>query len=129
MCEYAQQLHAAGYTVTSRWINGSHETDDVATDEDRRRLATEDMCDLWDADIVLNFTEPVRKMNNSRGGRHVEMGLALAWNKAIILVGPRENVFHYLVTHSPCENFEQATQLLTVSFPVNPPPPPAAERP
>jgi hypothetical protein len=31
------------------------------------------------------------------GGRHVEFGLALAQGKRVIIVGPRENVFHYLL--------------------------------
>lgn len=32
----------------------------------------------------------------SRGGRHVEFGMALALGKRVIVVGPRENVFHLL---------------------------------
>jgi hypothetical protein len=34
------------------------------------------------------------------GGRHVEFGLALAQGKRMIMVGPRENVFHYLLPDS-----------------------------
>lgn len=32
----------------------------------------------------------------SRGGRHVEFGMALAMDKRLVVVGPRENVFHLL---------------------------------
>ena len=48
------------------------------------------------ADAVIVFTE----MPNSvlaTGGSHVEFGLALAQGKRVIVVGPRENVFHYLL--------------------------------
>lgn len=39
----------------------------------------------------------------SRGGRHVEYGIALALEKAVIVVGPQENIFHLLpqVEHYP----------------------------
>jgi hypothetical protein len=35
-------------------------------------------------------------MGNSRGGRHVEFGYALGARKAIMVVGPLENVFYCL---------------------------------
>ena len=33
---------------------------------------------------------------SARGGRHVEFGLALAAGKRLCIVGPRENIFHFL---------------------------------
>ena len=48
-----------------------------------------------DADGTRCFAEQPRE-TNTRGGRHVEFGLAVADEKRIILVGPRENVFHFL---------------------------------
>ena len=51
------------------------------------------------ADGVIVFTG----MPNSvlaTGGSHVEFGLALAQGKRVIVVGPRENVFHYLLPES-----------------------------
>lgn len=96
MREFAAYLRARGEEVTSRWIEGSHELGDHPTDEGRRRLATEDLEDLKAADAVIAFSEEPRTMSNARGGRHVEFGLAIAMGKQIIVVGPRENVFHYL---------------------------------
>lgn len=111
MQAYATVLREAGDEITSRWINGSHqvldgqligteleasvESGNHGTVSQRMRFATEDWNDLTSADIVINFTEQPRSAN-SRGGRHVEFGAALALGLRCIIVGPRENVFHCL---------------------------------
>ncbi len=51
------------------------------------------------ADAVIIFTE-IPNTILATGGRHVEFGLALAQGKRVIIVGPRENVFHYLLPDS-----------------------------
>lgn len=61
--------------------------------------------DLLTADCVVSFTEAPRS-SNSRGGRHVEHGMAVALGKRIVVVGHRENVFHCL----PEVEFFQAWQ-------------------
>lgn len=94
--QYAALLRAEGHLVTSRWHAGGHELSDVATDTDRARLAMEDAGDLALADTVIAFTEAPDSPGRNRGGRHVEFGIALEQRKRIIIVGPRENVFHYL---------------------------------
>lgn len=92
-------LDALGYTVTSRWINGGHELTKEGSTEaheaERIRYAQEDMADLLAADIVISFTEEPRT-TKTRGGRHVEFGVALATGKRAIVIGHRENVFHTL---------------------------------
>ena len=96
MRRYREDLKALGHTVTSRWINGEHEMSNDSADEGQtRRFAEEDWDDLVGADCVISFTEPPRS-TNSRGGRHVEFGIALGLGLGVIVVGPRENVFHYL---------------------------------
>lgn len=97
---YREQLEALGHTVTSRWLNGVRQISDdglsaEAKAEERTRLACEDWQDLMDSDICISFTETPRG-TNSRGGRHVEFGAALARGKLSIVIGPRENVFHCL---------------------------------
>lgn len=107
MQEYAKQLQEIGYQITSRWINGGHDTVDANNDLDKSRFAVEDVEDLFNADTVINFTEDPRQevTGRGRGGRHVELGLALAGyydrygmrsTLRIIVVGHRENVFHWL---------------------------------
>lgn len=101
LCEYKSILEALyAVEVTSRWLLGNHQVDDAglsqeAKAEERERFAVEDFEDLMAADCVMSFTETPRS-TNSRGGRHVEFGMALAAGKRCIVIGPRENVFHCL---------------------------------
>src|SRR5260370_22529594 len=62
-------------------------------------IARQDCEDLMAADAVIIFTE-IPNTILATGGRHVEFGLALAQGKRVIIVGPRENVFHYLLPDS-----------------------------
>ena len=100
MREIAAFLRNIGHEITSRWIKGNHQISDdglstEAKQEERMRFATEDLDDLMNADLCLNFTEKPRG-TNSRGGRHVEFGIALSAGKKVVVIGPRENVFHCL---------------------------------
>ena len=104
---YAEILKQQGHEITSRWINGGHELSDVATDRDRARLAKEDFHDLLQSDVVIAFTEEPRKPSTQRGGRHVEFGIAIAYQKKIIIYGPKENVFHYLPRVKQCDTITQ----------------------
>jgi hypothetical protein len=111
-----------GHTVTSRWLNGKHQIDAVGTPigdqgeklvegdggantpeaaQLRSHFVTEDVADVSAADLVLSFTEPPRSALGNRGGRHVEFGLGLGLGKQLIVVGHRENLFHWL----PCVKF------------------------
>ena len=119
LCGYRVDLARAGITVTFRWLNGSHQLDnqgvpigdngerrfemgDPAVGHLRTHFATEDVADVLSADMLVAFTEEPRS-SSSRGGRHVEMGLALGAGKQIAVIGPRENVFCWLpqVEHYP----------------------------
>lgn len=101
MRDYRSQLERWGYKVTSRWIDGGHQLskEELGDEAEKKRsqFALEDFADLEDADTVINFTEEPRA-TNSRGGRHVEFGYALGLGYRVIVIGPRENVFHCL----PC---------------------------
>lgn len=88
-------------TVTARWIDchegsapESRTAEQLRTDPAGSSVyALHDLEDLREADTVISFTDG---SNSSKGGRHVEFGAALACGKRVILVGPRENVFHTL---------------------------------
>ena len=93
----AEELEARGVEVTSRWFRGSHAWSgvpdgDLPLDE-QARFALEDLDDIDVADGFVCFTQE-EGSPYSRGGRHVELGYALAWGKPIFLFGPRENVFY-----------------------------------
>lgn len=122
---YRDFFQARGITVTSRWLDGGHTLDDrglsiEAEASERTRFALEDWSDLMAANVVISFTEQPRS-SNSRGGRHVEFGGALAAKKKCIVIGPRENVFHCL---PQVEVFRDWAEFRTVCFPMlkgNPP--------
>ena len=88
----ADKLSALGHEITSHWLDGSY---DGTTPAEIASYAQIDCGDIMEADTCISFTEEPRKTNN-RGGRHVEFGMALALGKRCIVVGHRENVFHYL---------------------------------
>lgn len=86
------------------------EGDDGGMSEKAKRLRAgfvqEDVTDMLAASVIVSFTEPPRTVHN-RGGRHVEFGFCLGFNWAsrrldnsleyrLIVVGYRENLFHYL---------------------------------
>ena len=108
LCTYRDQLQARGHEVTSRWLGGPEQLDtdgnplgqdreamfergDPAMDELRVMFAGNNVDDIADADMLILFTGGGR-----RGGSHVEMGIAIGLNKRLAIVGPRENVFHWL---------------------------------
>ena len=108
---YAADLATIGIEVRARWLLGLHQ---YGADADRAQLdlgkdaemaarfATEDVDDLLAADMVISFTEEPRKPSTNRGGRHVEFGMALLANRwlavpmRLVVVGHRENAFHWL---------------------------------
>lgn len=128
MCVYRTSLEAMGHTVTSRWLNGAHQIDDTGVPigdhgehriecdgsadvrgaDLRLKFAQEDVDDVVAADAVISFTEKPRSTGN-RGGRHVEFGIALALGKRLLVVGHRENLFHWL---GSVEFFESSDSLL-----------------
>ena len=95
---YAASLRERGHEITSRW----HEPD-AQDGEEWAQYAMQDLADLFRAQRVLCFT--VEPTEPTTGGHHVEFGLAMMANRLRregghfppIVVGPRVNVFHYLV--------------------------------
>jgi hypothetical protein len=111
----AVELAEDGHTVTSRWLIGVQQWDAATmaaaaafeergeTPPEAARFAIEDWADLRSSDVVVLFTEPPGSGAGTRGGRHVEFGMAYALGKRCLVVGGRENVFHLLpaVEHHP----------------------------
>ena len=98
LTNYALETVMKGHVVTSRWITGKHELPGIDETFDEipdyaLSFALEDFEDIQSCETLICFTEsPNSKI--SRGGRHVEFGLALALGKDVVIIGPRENVFH-----------------------------------
>jgi nucleoside 2-deoxyribosyltransferase len=101
---YDQQERMRGYRkiledrreiiITSRWIdvkesNPMQEEAIAADKEGAANYCRVDLDDIDRADIFIMFTDSP----STSGGRHTELGYALAREKVIIVVGPRENIF------------------------------------
>lgn len=105
---YREELQNVGVGVTSRWLDkhGQGERDDstnghvVYTSEALAKCALEDVEDIKSCDVFVTFTEKP-SVGYTSGGRHVEFGIALNTDKRIVIVGPRENVFHELAEIHP----------------------------
>lgn len=117
---YAADLRAMGYVVDARWLAGNHQIAEAQVVEaaalsipvEGEQFALDDMEDVHLADALIAFSEAPRAVLSSRGGRHVEFGLALAWGKRVLVVGPRENVFHTLPIVEHCWSWPEALERL-----------------
>jgi nucleoside 2-deoxyribosyltransferase len=95
-----KQLQALGHTITSRWVMPGADhvipagQSEQAADAERRRFAMEDCEDVHACDWMISLMQEPR--DNSRGGRHIEFGMALGLGKRLTIIGPRETVFHHL---------------------------------
>jgi len=88
-----------GFEVTSRWMGYTAEArrlselaEGIGQLDRAVPFADADLADLEAADVVIVFTSD----DPTNGGYHTELGVALGTHKPIILVGPRQNVFHSL---------------------------------
>ena len=85
-------LEVDGFSSCTRWLDG--EPQDMAA------IAAMDEADVRGCDILIAASEePVEHSPYpfaSRGGRHIETGMALALGRLVVVVGPREPVFHHL---------------------------------
>jgi len=130
LCGYRDQLIALGHTIQAVWLNGGHQIDrdglpigdnGAALVEGgagseraaalRAKFAHEDFRDVAMCELLIAFTEEPHS-SAKRGGRHVELGIALGMMKHVWVVGPRENIFcwHEDVRH--CETWEECLHAL-----------------
>lgn len=106
-------LESYGHVIVSRWSLPTSDhvkpvgLSEQASNAERTRFAIEDIDDIDQCDWVVSLMEEPR--NNSRGGRHVEFGYALALGKKLTIIGPRETVFHHL---DEVEHFQSVKEFL-----------------
>lgn len=93
MRDWRAHLEAwAGAEVTARWIDMPEA---AMTDEAAQQAAAEVcLADVEAADILVCLAETPDE-GYLTGGRHVEVGYALALGRPVHLVGAAENVFHF----------------------------------
>ena len=110
LSRYAKKIEEVGHLVTSRWLD----KENVPYENPITffpKSAEQDIEDIHDAQFLILFTEDRRGKMRS-GGKDVDMGVALALHKQIILVGPRLNVFHYLPGITRFRRWEDAWEQL-----------------
>lgn len=112
---YRAELEALGIEVTSRWLAAQpQDVRSTYSDGEWRALALTDQEDVLAADVLVCFTEPDGDGGN--GGRHVELGMALALGRHVIVVGRREHIFHRLPEVTVVESWPEALRLLAQSL-------------
>ena len=93
---HATELAQLGVVVCSSWLHTNWQDDgsssSAAPEEKCAEWAMRDMKDVFSCDVLVQFTSGER----SRGGKHVELGMALALNKRVLVVGLPEHIFHRL---------------------------------
>jgi hypothetical protein len=100
MREARDVLARMGHTVTSRWIDqhGGDQLESATLAQLNINPAAcsiygiHDVEDVTAADVVVSFTGG----EGGKGGRHVEFGLGIALGKDLVVIGPREHIFHTL---------------------------------
>ncbi len=99
-----QTLIVKGHVVTSRWLL----VNDSMCDE----WARKDLEDVASADVLLALN-PAEWATGGKGGRHVELGYAIALGKRIVLIGVRSNIFHYLDRITVIDTLDEALARIT----------------
>ena len=101
----AEQLKAAGHTVTADWLYAEEPEGtwaDAGLDIAQRDLTAIDRSSL----VLVDLKQP-----STSGGYHVEMGYALAKYIQTWTVGPRYNGFQYLSTRH-YETWDECLEVL-----------------
>lgn len=97
LAEVAKSLEARkGNKIIARWLSGRHGASfEAIGDGERCASALEDLEDIDNCEFLVLFGEE-KSVGYLSGGRMVELGYAIAQGKAIVIVGPKENVFQFV---------------------------------
>jgi len=107
--QVAEALKQQGYEITARWLRQEFKHTDERSEEDKRRIACEDYNDVVLSDILVLIS------GNDKypGGKFVEVGIALARGKEVIVIGRRENMLMWHPLVSTCANVYEVIEYLT----------------
>lgn len=104
-----QQIWAQGLAVTARWLDmPAAEPSSVAAQGAIAHVCHED---IRTVDALLAFTEAPGSAYFT-GGRHVEVGIALALARPVYVIGPVENVFHCHAQATRCRDLADVLAIL-----------------
>lgn len=102
-----EKLTGLGFNVQASWLDEPDIKDDGVhmaplTPEQHNEMAIRDIAEVKACDVFVTVLENGTGL--TRGGRHVELGAALALDKPVITIGNPENTFHFhqnVVRYSP----------------------------
>lgn len=111
-------LQGYGLISNARWL---HLEDDEQDEEARIKNAIMDFDDVVNSDLLIAFSENLTELETvpaswARGGRHVELGIALAMGLDIVVIGPRENIFHYYQAEIDASKIQQIRHYPTIEW-------------
>lgn len=89
-------LAKVGHEVVSSWLTENEQEHASQYAAHASEWSERDFSDIDSAQLFVTLTEEADSPYR-RGGRHVELGYALARGKTVAVIGPRETTFHYLV--------------------------------
>lgn len=107
---YALQLSKLGHWITSSWLD---ETFDPKASISSypvtalQEMSHRDVGDIYACEMLIDFSDAEPEI---RGGHIFETGLAYGIGKAIILVGQRKNIFHWLPNIKHYETWQEALE-------------------
>ena len=112
--KYADDLKFAGFECTSNWLKEPHQPDSmlsVLTPDLKIEYARQDVSDVLRSNVFVVFTAE-EDTPIIRGGHIFETGLAYAAKIPILVVGPRQCLFHWLPDIQICPTWEYAPEHL-----------------
>lgn len=96
VAKMAVWLASLGFEMTCTWVKRETSLyDDVMGTEEGTLNALLDVEDVGRSDILVLLAEEPGN-GSSRGGRHVEFGMAVALGLQLVVLGAKENIFHCL---------------------------------
>lgn len=111
--EVAEELFAAGFEITSRWLEQPFGPSDTFDDATRRRYAAENFDDVRNSDALVLVAGPARYS----GGKFIETGFAYGLGKYVLILGRRENVQCYGNHMKQCETHAEVAATLRAVTP------------
>lgn len=84
----AAVLAQSAITVVSTWHSSPPGYSSTLTDQEKQEKCLDNSVKIKDCDVLFCIADT----DKVPGGKFVEVGMALAWNKKVIIIGRRENL-------------------------------------
>jgi len=95
------RIEKAGHIITTDWT--WHDSDNPATLTD---YANGDYLGVKRADVLVLDGE------TRSSGKMTEFGMAIAWNKPVILIGDISNIFKYIGVYAKAKDIDEVIDML-----------------